>query len=103
MSKVFIVSMMPKMNFTDAAGFGELVAVYPPDLQVVGGAGVTNHLVEMARDALNGFTEEDFIIPVGDPTLIGIVFAVAAEQSTKLRVLKWDRFERGYVPTEVQF
>jgi uncharacterized protein YcsI (UPF0317 family) len=59
---------VPTLNLDHAKSFGEVVVMLPPNANRLH----INPLVTALRDQMKDFTEEDYIIAVGDPSLIGI-------------------------------
>ena len=58
----------------------------------------TAPLVPEIKQKLANFTAEDFILPVGDPDYIGVVYAIAAARTGGLlRTLKWDKPTQRYL------
>lgn len=54
-------------------------------------------LVWQARRVLADFSDDDFLVPVGNPALIAIASLVAAEASDGVvNILDWMRQERAY-------
>ena len=82
------------LNITPAARFGELQVLLPARAQVL----ITPQpLVRLLRGQLRGYTEHDYVLPVGDPVAIGAATALAAEPACgAVRLLKWDRQESRY-------
>ena len=51
------------------------------------------------KSPLKTITSEDFILPVGNPTLIGVTIALAADQlEGNVSVLQWLGKEKEYIP-----
>lgn len=99
MPKVFVTSEDPRLDFTPAMQYGDLVGVFPPG-QV--------HLhpqvaLFRARGILRLMKPEDYLLLSGDPVKIAICAAVAAEVAGKVRMLKWNRHTMSYLPIEVDF
>lgn len=91
--------MVPLFDLTPAAEYGDLVFVFPPGRVSLS----TQPMVWRARQALQGYCDEDFILPVGDPVAIGVVAACAADVNRgRLRFLKWDRRLRGYLSVSAE-
>lgn len=85
---------VPTVDLTPARKFGELRVMLPPNFGSMVGA----PLVEAIKERMAGFRECDFLLAVGDPTLIAAAAGVAALRTGgRLRVLKWDRHMRDYI------
>lgn len=56
-------------------------------------------VVLQIEEGLLDYNEEDYILCLGDPIIIGIASAVAAiNNDNYLNLLKWDRQEQKYIP-----
>lgn len=54
-------------------------------------------MVRMIRDKMKDFCDADYILPVGDPVIIGTVCAIAADMNAGyFQMLKWDKRTRKY-------
>lgn len=87
--RVFIIQEDPRKNFLPAMEFGELVFILPAGEQVFLNAGPT---IAKVRTALRDFSDDDFILPIGDPVGIGIACVEAARANDgRYKQLKYDR------------
>ena len=110
MSKVFIPhvpsrfdkvtrSWIPTVEIALASKFGEIVTMLPPDAA----RAAINPCVTAMREQMAGFTAEDWVVAVGDPSLIGAACVIATSKTRGLlRLLKWDRMLGDYIPIEVK-
>lgn len=95
---VFVVQESPGKNISGASSYGELEVLLPPG-QVAFSPGPT---VRILRHKLRNFSDEDFLIPIGDPAAISIAVALASSVNQgKFNLLKWDRQEHLYIPIKV--
>jgi hypothetical protein len=99
---VFVTHEDPRLDYSPAFKWGErMVAVFPP------GAGQITlspqSALANARRVMQTMTREDFLVLVGDPVMIGLCVAVAAELVGRVRMLRWDKRTLSYVPVEVDF
>ncbi len=91
---VYVVQENPRYNITPAQRFGEIIVLLPPGAQVMFSPGPTVH--ELNRK-LQHFSDEDYLLCIGDPVAIGIATAVACRWNQgRARLLKWDRQETDY-------
>lgn len=89
MPRVYVVQNMPRLNFESARDFGELVTVLDADDQVSLNAAPMLAKIDVA---LRGFTDEDYLVCVGDPVAIGAAIYVASRRvGGEIQLLKWDR------------
>ena len=95
---VYVVQESPGKNLSGAREFGELEVLLPPG-QVAFSPGPT---VRRLRHSLRNFSDEDFLIPIGDPAAISIAVSLASYfNQGKFNILKWDRQEHIYIPIKV--
>ena len=103
MSKVYIVQeptkfdqnssqFVPYVNLSPATEFGDLVFMLDPRQPVLDPAFV----VTILHDKLQDFTDEDYLLPVGDPAAICMAGAIAAQYCENVSVLKWNKREKRY-------
>ena len=99
MSHVFVIQGAEnRFDFKPAERFGELVFV-------LGDSDSVFHIEETLTklsQRMSGFTEDDFILPIGNPALIGMATAFAADQTGgKFSMLQWLGREKQYIPIKV--
>lgn len=92
-------AMVPAFDAMPAAEHGEIVVLMPASFSLFN----TSEMVRQLRNTLvdYSFTRGDAVVPAGDPAIIFATGAVLAEQHRKMRILKWERSVKRYVPVEV--
>lgn len=99
MPKVYAVSETNQHNISSALQYGDIETILPPNAQVAFSVAPT---VRRIQRKLELFTDDDYLLFIGDPTAIAIVSAIAAaKNSGRYKCLKWDKFERKYIPIQV--
>ena len=94
MSNVYVVQEVPGRNLFRARRYGNLIALLPPGRQIVLSPGP---VVYKLAKYLNSFTNEDYLLLMGDPIAIGAAVALAAQANGgRVACLKWDRQEEDY-------
>ena len=97
--KVYVVSETNQHNISPALQYGDIETILPPNAQVAFSVVPT---VRRIQRKLENFTDQDYLLFIGDPTAISIVSAVAAEKNRgRYKCLKWDKFEKRYIPIQV--
>ncbi len=106
MTKVFIVqevmarnreskSVRPAHDFTAAVKYGELTVLLPHSVLPL----QLDNIVSILNEKLKNITKEDYLILVGDPVAMAITASIVSKNTGgKLRILKWDRKYKVYVP-----
>lgn len=89
---------VPSVNLTPASAFGEVVVMLPPNANRLHIA----PLITALREQMKEFSDEDYVIAVGDPSLIAAASCIAARKTGTLRILKWDRQTTSYIPVEAK-
>jgi len=98
-STVFVVQENPRVDVVSAAQWGNLIALSNPFDQVHLNPG---RIVSQFRRKLRRYSDNDWLLPLGDPAMIGIAFAVAADANEgRVNLLKWDRLEKHYYPVKI--
>ena len=95
---VYIIQKVPKRDFSSAKQFGDLKSLVPYHEQIALSPGP---VVFGVNKILKNFSDDDFLLLVGDPSIIGACCAIASRYNNgRYKVLKWDRLERRYFPIE---
>lgn len=87
------------IDVTPAAEFGALHFLLPPgrppsDLR---------DAVDQIREQLNDFGDGDYILPVGNPALIGATIGIAAfVNDGRVKVLQWQGRNRCYYAVDLE-
>lgn len=90
---------IPTVNLDAAKEFGEVDVMLPPNANRLH----TAPLVAALKDKMSGFTADDYIVAVGDPSLIAAAACIAARKTGgSLKLLKWDRMSSNYISVEMQ-
>jgi len=89
---------IPTVNIDHAKKYGEVVVMLPPNANRLH----TSPLVVALKDVMADYCDEDYIVAVGDPSLIAAAACIAAKKTGGLlRILKWDRMANTYIPVEI--
>ena len=102
--KVFIVCEpmssdgVAKMDFSSATEYGELVVLLKHTQSLLAPVPTVRKL----RNDMEAFSDDDYILPVGDPVLMSTVAMIASEKNHgRVKFLKWDRQQRRYLVIQV--
>ena len=105
MSKVFIPQepvhrdwktgeITPKFDLTPALQYGEAVVMLPSGNVMLS----VQPMVNTMTTHLSKYSDDDWILCVGDPIAIGLATAIAAKHNRgRFNMLKWDRKLRKYI------
>lgn len=99
MATVYVVQESPGKNILPAEAYGN-IEVLLPNGQVTFATQPTIHKL---RERLKDFTENDFLLMIGDPVAISLAAIVASRYSKTVKFLKWDKQENRYVAVTADF
>lgn len=86
-------------DLTPAQQFGEMVYLLSPTAAPWKPEGIISEL----WDKLEGFCDEDFLLMVGNPVLVGLATAVACDVNKgRVKFLQWHGRSQSYTPVEAQ-
>ena len=95
---VYVLQEMGR-NIRSAEKFGDLKVVLPDNKQIVLSSGP---LTFKLKHELKDFNDNDYLLLIGDPAIIGLCCAVASDVNNgKFKVLKWDRNDKRYYDLEI--
>ena len=107
-SKVYIVQNVLRkfpdgtlrgLDYTQAERFGDIIFLFDGNKQVVMSPQPT---IRKLRNLLKDFKDNDYLLLVGDPALIGLTCSVVSTISNgRYNMLKYDRIEKDYFPIRV--
>lgn len=94
MPRVYVVQEpSAEQNILPAEKFGELhVILTRSDIRQG-----TDHCVERLAYALRFMTDDDYLLPIGDPIMIGVATHLAFDRVHTVNFLRWSR--NGYCYT----
>lgn len=91
--------LKPVLDLRPAAVYGELVVLFSGGNPALTAAPSVMRLRQMLKD----YGPNDYLLPVGSPTLIGWATAIAADNNRgQVKMLVWDRETRAYIISEVE-
>jgi len=96
---VFVTQENPRVDIVSALKWGDLTSLAAPFDQVHLNPG---RIVADLRRKLRNFGDDDWLLAMGDPAIIGIAFAIAASiNHGRVNLLKWDKIEKSYYPVRI--
>jgi hypothetical protein len=106
MSTVYVLQELPgtnigqpKFNIMGASKFGTLKTLLRERAQITLTPGP---MIQELRKLLKDFTDEDYLLLTGDPSIIGVACAIVSDiNGGKFKLLKWDKQEKLYYPVEI--
>jgi hypothetical protein len=99
MSTVYVIQESPGKNIVGASDYGSIFVMLPKDSQVMF---EPDSFIREISEKMKDFSDDDYLLLIGDPTSIGIACSIAAKWNNhKYNVLKWDRQEKKYFPIHI--
>lgn len=87
-----------EFDITPALEFGKVEVLMPPGHSFFSPVPVIRAL----REKLKDFSEEDYLLPIGDPSIMVAAAMIAGEKNGgRVKLLKWDRFQQAYIPVQL--
>jgi hypothetical protein len=113
MGNVYIIQNQQRMNertgaleakfdLTSAEKFGQTVHLLSPTARPFS----SEHVIGVLREKLASFGDDDHLLLIGNPCLIGFAVAIAADfNDGRVKVLQWSGTNREYisVSADLQF
>ena len=91
-------AMQAKFNLTPAAVYGKLEILVPAGSSLISSVPTVRTL----REKLKDFNDNDYLLPVGDPSVMMAAGAIAAEVNHgRIKVLRWDRIQHQYIVIQI--
>lgn len=85
--------MVPKFNIEAAAPYGEIKVLLPYGAVAM----APQPMIVQLRAQLKDFSDDDYVLPIGDPAAIAASVAIAAEfNNGRIKVLKWRGKQHAY-------
>ena len=58
--------------------------------------------IDVLHEKLKDFSDDDYLVPIGDPVLMCAAAMVAALYNEgRVKMLKWDRLCKKYIPIQI--
>ena len=96
---VFVVQEVTGRNVLGARHYGDLKVLLPSNANIVLSPAPT---IRRLRENLKNFSDEDYLLLMGDPAAIGLACVLASENNRGVySILKWDRIEKDYYPVVI--
>ena len=87
-----------KFDLSSAEAYGEVRILVPHGQSLVSSVPVVRQLL----DQLRGFTDEDYLLPLGDPAIMAAASGIAAKQANgRFTIQKWDRRAGKYLAVKL--
>ncbi len=96
---VYVIQEVSKFNVISAQEFGSLVPLFEEGKQIMLSPAPA---IRKAKTVLKDFNDNDYLLLIGDPSMIGLACSVAAYNNRgKYKVLKYDRRTFTYYPIQI--
>ena len=96
---VYVIQEVSKFNVITAQEYGSLIPIFEEGKQIMLSPGPA---VLKAKMMLKDFNDKDYLLLIGDPSMIGLACSVAADYNRgRYKVLKYDRRSFTYYPIQI--
>jgi hypothetical protein len=90
--------LVPEFDMTPALKFGQPKVLVPAGRALFAPV----HTVRTIKEQLEGFSDDDYLLTIGDPSIIAVSAIVAAENNKgRVKLLKWDKLMRDYIAIQI--
>lgn len=87
-------TLVPVHDLAPAERYGELVFLVPNGPVMV----AATPMMRVIREKMRGFTDDDYVVALGDPAAIAAAVMVAGKYNHgRVRLLRWDRKMGDYM------
>jgi hypothetical protein len=91
-------AMQRKFNTEPAQQYGSVRTLLAGNTRMFSSV----HVVRMLKEQLRSFSENDYLLLLGDPSVMAAASAIAsARNGGRFKILVWDRMMFGYVPVQI--
>ena len=102
MSKVYVTQEVFSADYGDAQRYGDVVFLTASEVSMASQSLHNVKLVEQIRRGLSKYDPEvDFVAPSGSPIITGLVFAILAEKTSRMNILKWNGRDQRYASVTI--
>jgi hypothetical protein len=96
---VYVIQEQPGKNLLPALKYGTVTVLVRSGMQIGFSAGQVTRQLD---GELSNFNDNDFLVLIGDPVIIGLAVALACKWNKgKATLLKWDKQEKTYYPITI--
>lgn len=98
-ARVYVVQETSKLNLAKASQFGTLIGLLPESTHITMSP---QPVLRELRRKLKHFTDNDYLLLIGDPVAIAMAVYIASEANVgRVRCLKWDNAMKGYYTVNI--
>lgn len=92
--------LKPKFDLSPAETWGTLVELVSPTAKPFN----ANVLIEEMREKLKDFSDADFILPIGNASILAMAVSVAQDMNQgRVRLLQWSGTNQSHVVIQCNF
>jgi len=96
-SRVFVTQENPKLDYSAAEDYGDLVFLTKDDIVPVKNSLHNNSVIQQLKVGIDGLDPvNDFIVITGSPLVSAIVFMLIGRRHRQVNVLKWSNRDGIY-------
>ena len=91
---------IPSVDLSAAQLFGDTVHLLPPDAH--SNRLPMSSIISVLTEKLADFSRADFLVCCGSPAISHAAAIIASQRNGgQLRILEWDKFQRGYKAIQI--
>ena len=89
---------VPIVDLRPAAAFGEVEVMLPNNVTGM----IMDPVVTALKEKLAKFTVDDYLVAIGDPSLIAAASGIILPAQGSMKLLKWDKRLKQYSVVEIK-
>ena len=91
--------LTPRFDLSSAEQFGELIFLLPPSAKPFN----SERVISTLKTNLTDFSNNDYLLLIGNPCLVGFAVAIAADANNgSVKLLQWNMTENHYLVVEAK-
>lgn len=90
--------LLPRFDLSPAEEFGEIKYLLSPSASPF----TPDSIISELHEKLKGFSDEDYLLLIGNPVLIGMAAAIAADNAGTVNFLQWSGKNHKYISIKAE-
>ena len=89
---------LPMVNLSHAEQFGKVIVMLPANVTAI----MMTPIVTALKEKLATFCDDDYLVALGDPSLIAAASGIILRNHSRMNLLKWDKRAKKYSVVEIK-
>jgi len=89
---------VPTVDLRPATLFGDVTVMLPSNVTGM----LMAPIVTALKEKLAAFSDQDFLVAIGDPSIIAAASGIVLKKNGRMKMLKWDKRIKAYAVVEIE-